>query len=116
MPFRIVVVVTQQAKYKRLWKTAEKLRLALGTDHELHKKFQLLMTELINKCKEIGPEYLTKFRMDWAAAETRVNHFIDVTSRCEVKFPDDEMVPILEYPKDFDPETGEEMGDPRTKW
>ena len=72
------------------------------------------MTELINKCKEIGPEYLTKFRMDWAAAEARVNHFVDVTSRCEVKFPDDEMVPILEYPKDIDPETGEEMGDPWT--
>ena len=102
------------AKYKKEFKTAEKFKVALGTDHDLYKKFELMTIELVSRCKELGDSYLSKFRMDWAAAETRVNHYIDTKLVMAVQQPDDEMVPIEEYPNDIDPKTGARMGDPWT--
>ena len=61
------------AKYKKIYKTQEKLAHALGLDTELFEIVQGMREELWEKCREFGPTYLTKFRMDWNAAEAKVN-------------------------------------------
>ena len=52
-----------------MYKTAENFGVALGKDHELYTKYDLLSKQFIEKCQELGDDYLSKFRMDWDAAE-----------------------------------------------
>ena len=100
--------------YKKFYKTQEKLAHALGLDTELFEFFLGLREELWVKCREFDPAYLTKFRMDWNAAEAKVNLYVLSKLRMKVKKGDDEMVPFYEYPSDIDAKTGQPMGDPYT--
>ena len=71
----------------------------MGTDQTLFTKFQALLDLMIEQCKELGPTYMKKFRMDWNEAHKKVELSLTQTERFAVEDAPDEMITIDEYKK-----------------